>query len=291
MALFESQSASEPFLVYPDSPASDGHDARVEAGDFFSTLLDIVNPLQHIPVVSNLYREITGDEISPAARMIGGAMFGGPIGFASASANVLLEQTSGEDVMGHALAMLSDEPADGIPGAAPGPLRQQAGDPGARELAHANVDVIAEDIVWSAPRIVPSLAGPDTGAPPVELASAVTPRPAPAGGRSLNAPVAAPVATTTPPTDTPTTDTVPPAPTPAAVTQSSDSGTTQAPPQWLAAAMKDAASAESALQNGNAPVFTEAKPWVANAILDALDKYEALARTRTQGAPNPDDRP
>src|SRR5262245_34046554 len=28
-------------------------------------LIDIVNPLQHIPVISTLYRRITGDEISP----------------------------------------------------------------------------------------------------------------------------------------------------------------------------------------------------------------------------------
>jgi hypothetical protein len=54
--------------------------------DFLSTLLDIINPLQHIPLVSNLYREITGDQISSSARILGGGLFGGPIGLTSADA-------------------------------------------------------------------------------------------------------------------------------------------------------------------------------------------------------------
>ena len=39
----------------------------------------------------------------------GGAVFGGPIGFAAATANVLLEQASGDDLLGHAVALLSDD--------------------------------------------------------------------------------------------------------------------------------------------------------------------------------------
>ena len=43
-----------------------------EDGFNFFDLLDIINPLQHIPILSGLYRKITGDEISPGARMMGG---------------------------------------------------------------------------------------------------------------------------------------------------------------------------------------------------------------------------
>ncbi|WP_404382446.1 hypothetical protein [Caenispirillum salinarum] len=43
----------------------------------FWDFLDIINPLQHIPVVSTIYREITGDTIKPIARLAGGALFGG----------------------------------------------------------------------------------------------------------------------------------------------------------------------------------------------------------------------
>lgn len=64
----------------------------------FGDILDVINPLQHIPVVSTIYREVTGDEISPAARMAGGALFGGPIGFAAATVNSVVEMSTGSDI-------------------------------------------------------------------------------------------------------------------------------------------------------------------------------------------------
>ena len=46
----------------------------------FKDVLDLVNPLQHIPVVGNVYRKLTGDVLAPAMRVAGGALFGGPLG-------------------------------------------------------------------------------------------------------------------------------------------------------------------------------------------------------------------
>lgn len=46
----------------------------------FADVIDIVNPLQHIPVISTFYRKLTGDTIDPAMRIAGGALFGGPLG-------------------------------------------------------------------------------------------------------------------------------------------------------------------------------------------------------------------
>jgi hypothetical protein len=95
MAVSETQIPAEPFLVYPDSPDArtpgTGDGPGIDASEFLSTLFDIINPLQYIPLVSNIYREITGDDIGGTARMIGGALFGGPVGFAAASGNVILE--------------------------------------------------------------------------------------------------------------------------------------------------------------------------------------------------------
>lgn len=51
-----------------------------EDGFTFGDIIDIVNPLQHIPIVNNIYRKITGDTIAPAMEIAGGALFGGPIG-------------------------------------------------------------------------------------------------------------------------------------------------------------------------------------------------------------------
>ncbi|MBT5663730.1 MAG: hypothetical protein HOJ06_00205, partial [Rhodospirillaceae bacterium] len=57
----------------PTNPNSAGAQSAFfgEDGLTFGDVLDIINPLQHIPVVSTLYRELTGDEISPGARMAG----------------------------------------------------------------------------------------------------------------------------------------------------------------------------------------------------------------------------
>ncbi len=97
----------------PDPPAAEGEDELT-----FSDFLSVFNPLQHIPVVSSVYRWITGDTIKPAARVVGGALFGGPIGLASAAINAIVEQVKGADLGAQVLALLDgDEPA----GAAPTP--------------------------------------------------------------------------------------------------------------------------------------------------------------------------
>ena len=82
-----------------------------EDGLTFWDLLDVINPLQHIPVVSTIYRAITGDEIDPGARVAGGALFGGPIGAGTAMANVMLENETGKDAGAHVLALFLDEEA------------------------------------------------------------------------------------------------------------------------------------------------------------------------------------
>ena len=40
----------------------------------FQDLLDTINPLQQIPIISTLYREISGDTLSTGARMAGGTL-------------------------------------------------------------------------------------------------------------------------------------------------------------------------------------------------------------------------
>ncbi len=73
----------------------------------FADLIDMINPLQHIPIVNNLYRGLTHDEIKPAGRIIGGALFGGPAGFVGGLANVILEKETGRDITGNAMALIT----------------------------------------------------------------------------------------------------------------------------------------------------------------------------------------
>jgi hypothetical protein len=77
----------------------------------FRDLLDIVNPLQHIPIISTIYRKLTGDTIDPASRVAGGAVFGGVIGAAVSAVNALVAETTGRDLGDHVAALFTgDEP-------------------------------------------------------------------------------------------------------------------------------------------------------------------------------------
>ena len=80
-----------------------------EDGLSFLDLLDIINPLQHIPVVGTLYRELTGDTLDPLPRIVGSTLFFGPVGAGVSGANVVLKQTSGQDIGEHIMAILRDE--------------------------------------------------------------------------------------------------------------------------------------------------------------------------------------
>ncbi len=83
---------------------------------FLGAILDIINPLQHIPVISTIYRHITGDEISPMARVAGDALYGGPIGAAVGLADVAVESATGKDIGGNMMAMLSPDKKPGDAG-------------------------------------------------------------------------------------------------------------------------------------------------------------------------------
>ena len=77
-----------------------------EDGFTFGDILDVINPLQHIPIVSDIYRAITGDQIAPAARMLGGGLLGGIPGLAIAAVNTALQEVTGQDAGEMAIASL-----------------------------------------------------------------------------------------------------------------------------------------------------------------------------------------
>ena len=67
-------------------------------GFTFGDILDAVNPLEQLPVVGTIYRHLTGHSISPASRIMGGALFGGPIGAALSALNAVVEASSGKGI-------------------------------------------------------------------------------------------------------------------------------------------------------------------------------------------------
>lgn len=142
-----------------------------EAGFSFGDLLDVVNPLQHLPIVSDLYREVTGDEISPPARVVGSTLYGGAIGAAASLVNTVVEQATGDDIGGHVLAFLTGE--DGEP---PAPVQTAQ----TAQTAKPETAPVIPAQMASAPEVAPA---PDaTKARPAQLAEA-----APKSGRALPA--------------------------------------------------------------------------------------------------------
>lgn len=170
----------------------------------FWDLLDVINPLQHIPIVNNLYREVTGDKIGVAARLAGGTLFGGPLGLIASAANCILEESSGHDVGGHVLALFRDEnPATGT-GTALAAAEEKAPSPQAQtarmedSLAQQSqtlaaaiasnpepakpVQAKADESAQAKPLIMPDLVGGEAvpAAPAIKpVASATPPAPAP----------------------------------------------------------------------------------------------------------------
>ncbi len=71
----------------------------------FWDVLDVINPLQHIPVISDIYQELTGDKIGVGARLAGGTLFGGVIGLVASAVDCMVEETTGKDTGGQMLAL------------------------------------------------------------------------------------------------------------------------------------------------------------------------------------------
>ena len=138
----------------PAPPSADGARMFGDDGLTFGDFLDVINPLQHIPILSAIYRELTGDQISPAARIAGGGLFGGIFGLFAAVANVAIEQGTGQDVGSHVMAMFDGEPAaDGatrLAAAAPGRSGAVSGavsgatNPGKAVAAYTRIDRLIE---------------------------------------------------------------------------------------------------------------------------------------------------
>ncbi|MCK5661985.1 MAG: hypothetical protein KAI17_00795, partial [Thiotrichaceae bacterium] len=86
-------------------------------GFTFGDVIDMFNPLQHLPVVSTYYREQANDDACEGSRLIGGILFGGLFGGAtgvvSSLANSALRHETHQDVSEHLLE-LADESIDNL---------------------------------------------------------------------------------------------------------------------------------------------------------------------------------
>ena len=84
----------------------------------FNDVLDIINPLQHIPIVATLYRNMSGDQIGMAPRVIGGALWGRIGGFVTGVVNAVVSWFTGKDIGDHVYAALFGKPGESAGGVA-----------------------------------------------------------------------------------------------------------------------------------------------------------------------------
>ncbi len=91
-----------------DAPATPNAKGGFSLDTAFHDLLDIVNPLQHLPVVGTLYRAISGDTIGTVEKIAGDALYGGLWGAVGAVADTAFEAVTGKDFGATVLAFAED---------------------------------------------------------------------------------------------------------------------------------------------------------------------------------------
>lgn len=150
----------------------------------FWDLVDIINPLQHIPVVNTIYRDLTGDKIGNFARIAGGTLFGGFAGAAVAGINAISVNETGNDLGELAMAkagLREANPApaykqaktdEHIPMVEVRPMPKVEREKMAAQVA-ATPDATLKDIIWDAPSLLQVAAKtPVAETKPVQVASA-----------------------------------------------------------------------------------------------------------------------
>ena len=74
----------------------------------FGDFVDIINPLQHLPIIATIYRNRTGDTLGFASRVIGGALWGRIGGFVTGAINGVVDWITGKDIGDHIYSAFFD---------------------------------------------------------------------------------------------------------------------------------------------------------------------------------------
>src|SRR5438552_558874 len=98
--------AATPAAANPDvdtSGAAQPHES------FFHHLWEVVNPLQHLPVIGTIYRAITGEHLGPVEKIAGDTLYGGLWGAVASIADVAFEGLTGKSFEDTALALFKSD--------------------------------------------------------------------------------------------------------------------------------------------------------------------------------------
>lgn len=245
----------------------------------FADFLDIINPLQHIPIINTIYREMTGDTISPVARMIGGGLFGGPIGLMASAFNNAVESQTGGDIGANLLAAVTGQDLNATAASstqlAAAPVVGEGAAPVAQAAPAAVVPTIAAAAETAPQGLVPVTAEQAAASPQVASAAEALVMPAASGSQLAmqqalaaaqqtiyGAPRSAPI--------TPAVmERVEAARRPASAPAVASAAPSREAPTLIAQAVPATASAT-----------TPAPAQVSDAMMKALDKYDAMVKAR-----------
>ena len=97
---------------------------RPESGGFFHHLWDTINPFQHLPGVSTVYRAVTGEHIGTFEKIAGDTLYGGLWGAVASMADTAFEAATGKDFGDTVLALFTGSHQDAAPNG-----RRHAGGP------------------------------------------------------------------------------------------------------------------------------------------------------------------
>jgi len=101
--------AASPAATAPAAPPADQKpQSKSSDWDFsFHNLLDIINPLEHLPIIGTIYRAITHTHIGIPERIAGDALYGGLWGAVSGVADAAFEAVTGKDFGSTVLAFFT----------------------------------------------------------------------------------------------------------------------------------------------------------------------------------------
>lgn len=133
--------AAAPTASAVTQAASAPEDKPSTASDWdfsFHNLLDIINPLQHLPVIGTLYRAITGDKMGTVEKIAGDTLYGGLWGAIGSLADTAFEAITGKDFGATMLALVTDRPDADKPVALAQNMTPSSPQAGAGELAFSS---------------------------------------------------------------------------------------------------------------------------------------------------------
>lgn len=87
-------SGGKPETVTVTAPASSDDTGK----SFFDNLLDVINPLEHLPIVSAIYSNLTGDKPNDFTQVAGDTLYGGPLGLLSSVGNLVFRDVTGKTI-------------------------------------------------------------------------------------------------------------------------------------------------------------------------------------------------